>query len=105
MPLVALTAWEGLIEMIQADKGDAGTGQRLCLIVGGGGGVGSMAIQIAKKVCNLTVIATASRRESTAFCHQMGADLVIDHSGSLVDELTRHQYSGADYIFSTARLG
>lgn len=108
VPLVALTAWEGLIEMIQADRGDAGTGQRVCLIVGGGGGVGSMAIQIAKQFCKLRVIATASRRESAEFCQQMGADLVInhsgDHSGALVDELTRNQFSGADYIFSTARL-
>jgi len=104
VPLVALTAWEGLLEMLDAQKGEAGTGQRLCLVVGGGGGVGSMAIQIAKKVCNLHVIATASRPESAAYCRQLGADHVVDHSGSLVDELTRLDMSGADYIFSAARL-
>ncbi|MBK8045730.1 MAG: zinc-binding dehydrogenase [Anaerolineales bacterium] len=105
VPLTALTAWEGLIEMIQADRGDAGTGGRVCLIVGGGGGAGSMAIQIAKQVCGLQVIASASRPDSAAFCKRMGADIVINHQHPMVDQITQLGMSGADYIFSTARLG
>jgi NADPH:quinone reductase len=104
-PLTALTAWEALFEMMRADEGDAGTGQRICLIVGGAGGVGSNAIQIAKRVCGLTVVATASRPTSEMFCHEMGADYVINHHLPLIDELTQLGMSGADYILSTARLG
>jgi NADPH:quinone reductase len=49
------------------------------LIIGGAGGVGSIAIQLAKQVAGLQVIATASRAESIAWCKQMGADETINH--------------------------
>ena len=58
--------------MIQAQRGDAGSGRRLCLMVGGGGGAGSMAIQVAKKVCGLKVIATASRGGSARSATRWG---------------------------------
>ena len=105
VPLVALTAWEGLLEAIQADLGDAGTGRRICLIVGGAGGVGSMAIQIAREVCGLQVVATASRPESEVFARTLGAHAVIDHSQPLAQQLPALGFEGVDYIFSTARLG
>lgn len=104
VPLVALTAWEGLLEMLEADRGDAGLGSRVCLIVGGAGGVGSMAIQIAKQVCELTVVATASRPVSVDYCRQLGADAVLDHTQPLAEQLAALGYRGADYIFSTASL-
>lgn len=102
VPLVALTAWEGLLESLQADRGDAGLGTHVCLIVGGAGGVGSLAIQIAKLVCGLTVVATASRRESADYCRELGADAVIDHTQPLAEQLRELGHAGADYIFSTA---
>jgi zinc-binding alcohol dehydrogenase family protein len=105
VPLVALTAWEGLLEAIQADRGDAGRGTRLCMIVGGAGGVGSTAIQVARRVCNLQVIATASRPASADYCRRMGADHVVDHTRPLAEQLAALGFAGADYIFSTARLG
>lgn len=104
MPLTALTAWEALFETMRADAGDAGTGQRICLIVGGAGGVGAIAIQMAKRLCGLTVVATASRIASEQFCREMGADYVINHYEPMIDELTRLRMSGADYIMSTAPL-
>lgn len=104
VPLVTLTAWEGLLEILEAQRGDAGRGTKVCLVVGGGGGVGSTAIQIARHVCGLTVVATASRPESIEFCRQVGAHAVIDHSQPLAPQLHDLGYAGADYIFSTARL-
>lgn len=104
MPLVALTAWEGLLETMGADRRDAGLGNHVCLIVGGAGGVGSVATQIAKKVCGLTVVATASRGESVEYSRRMGAHDVIDHTRPLAEQLHSLGYAGADYIFSTAPL-
>ncbi len=105
VPLVALTAWEGLLEAIQADLGDAGTGRRICLIVGGAGGVGSMAIQIARQVCGLQVVATASRPESEAYARQIGAHAVIDHRQPLAQQLPASGSTASITSFSTARLG
>ena len=104
VPLVALTAWEALLEGMEAQRGDAGRGTRVCLVVGGGGGVGSTAIQIAREVCGLGVVATASRAESRQYAREMGADAVIDHTKPLGEQLRALGYTGADYIFSTAQL-
>ncbi|SMD06972.1 zinc-binding alcohol dehydrogenase family protein [Pedobacter africanus] len=77
MPLTVLTAWEILFDRIrispEKDKGKS------LLIIGGAGGMGSIAIQLAKKIAGLTVIATASRPESIQWCKEMGADIVVDH--------------------------
>ncbi len=104
MPLTSLTAWEGIIETLGVDAGGRNAGRSI-LIVGGGGGVGSIAIQIAKRVCRLHVVATASRPESQAQCRKMGADQVIDHSQRLRPQLQELGYTGVDYIFSAAPLG
>jgi NADPH:quinone reductase len=104
VPLVALTAWEGLLEGMAAERGDGGSGTRVCLVVGGGGGVGSTAIQIARQVCGLTVVATASRDESRQYARQMGAEAVIDHTQPLGEQLRALGFGGADYVFSTAGL-
>jgi zinc-binding alcohol dehydrogenase family protein len=101
VPLVALTAWEGLLETLGAERKDAGLGTGVCLIVGGAGGVGSVAIQIAKQVCGLTVIATASRPASVDYCRELGADEVIDHTQPLAAQVQALGYAGVDYVFST----
>lgn len=59
------------------------------LVVGGAGGVGSILIQLAKALNGLTVVATASREETRAWCRRMGADHVIDHRGDLKAQLDR----------------
>ena len=71
---------------------------RALLVLGGAGGVGSMAIQIAGKVLGLRVVATASRPESTDFCWKMGADAVVDHSKDLVTQFPE----GVPFILSCA---
>ncbi|MDA0225759.1 MAG: zinc-binding alcohol dehydrogenase family protein [Proteobacteria bacterium] len=102
IPLTAITVWEAILETFRLAPGE-GKGRTL-LIVGGAGGVGSLAIQVAKKVCALTVIATASRPESVARCQALGADAVIDHTQPLATQLKASGFSGADYIFHTGTL-
>jgi zinc-binding alcohol dehydrogenase family protein len=69
------------------------------LIIGGAGGVGSIAIQLAKQVAKLEVIATASRPETIAWCEKLGADAIANHRNPLVEELTTQGYPQVDYIF------
>ncbi|MEM8828412.1 MAG: zinc-binding alcohol dehydrogenase family protein, partial [Cyanobacteria bacterium P01_G01_bin.19] len=70
-PLTSITAWEALFERLNIDRHGADAGKSI-LIVNGAGGVGSIAIQLAK-LAQLKVIATASRDETTAWCQKMGA--------------------------------
>jgi NADPH2:quinone reductase len=95
IPLTGLTAWESLFDRIkvnpETDKG------KTVLILAGAGGVGSIAIQIAKKVGGLTVIATASRPESKNWCKELGADFVVNHH-NLKAELEKIGHSEVDYI-------
>ncbi len=70
-------------------------------MIGGAGGVGSIAIQLAKQLTNLTVIATASRPETTQWVIDMGADYVADHY-RLVESVREHDIQYVDYIFNLA---
>jgi NADPH2:quinone reductase len=95
MPLTSLTAWEGLFDRMRISK-EKDFGKSI-LIIGGAGGVGSIAIQLAKYV-GLTVIATASREESINWCKELGADFVVDHR-DLVSEVRKCNFKEVDYIF------
>lgn len=103
IPLTALTAWEGMIETLQITRGN-GIYPNTILIVGGAGGVGSIALQIARRVCGLQVIATASRPESAELCRALGADVVLDHSQELAPQMERLGLTPVPYIFSSAAL-
>lgn len=95
IPLTALTAWEGLFDRLQLDKAEEG---KTLLIVGGAGGVGSLAIPFAKLHTKVTVIATASRPDSVQWCKDRGADLVINYQ-DMAGELEKHGLKQVDYIF------
>ena len=86
VPLTALTAWEALFDRMGFSRTGHNRLQSL-LIVGGAGGTGSMAIQLAKLIPGLRVMATASRPESQAWCRRLGADDVIDHFGNMSEQL------------------
>ncbi|CDG22319.1 conserved protein of unknown function [Xenorhabdus poinarii G6] len=86
LPLTALTAWELLFDRFGIVSGEK-TNKETLLIVGGAGGVGSMLIQIARNLTNMTVIATASRAESYEWCLRLGAHHVINHSQPLAKEV------------------
>ncbi len=88
LPLTAITAWELLFDRLRVGRG-GGHDQSL-LVLGGAGGVGSILIQLARRLTSLRVIATASREETRQWCLDMGAHDVIDHSQPLrrqVEEL------------------
>lgn len=82
MPLTAITAWEALFDRLRIPRGTSSNGEAV-LIVGGAGGVGSIAIQLARRLTGLMVVATASRPETRAWCEAMGAHRVLDHAGDL----------------------
>lgn len=86
LPLTALTAWEALFERIGLRR-DVAAVNRSLLIIGGAGGVGSMAIQLARLVRGLDVITTASRPESREWCEKLGAHAVINHFGDVAAEM------------------
>ena len=86
LPLTSLTAWELLFDRLRVPYGQKLSGDAL-LIVNGAGGVGSILTQIARRLTGLTVIATASRPETVAWCRDMGAHHVIDHRQPLDEGL------------------
>jgi zinc-binding alcohol dehydrogenase family protein len=99
LPLTSLTAWEMLFERFKIPRDQ--TIQGNLLIVGGAGGVGSMAIQLAAALTDLTVIATASRPETIAWCKSMGAHHVINHHEDMEKEFAYAGLEAPDYIFCT----
>ncbi|MDM5181260.1 zinc-binding alcohol dehydrogenase family protein [Massilia sp. DJPM01] len=97
LPLTSITAWEALFERLGVSRSGADQGKSV-LIIGGAGGVGSIAIQLAKKLAKLKVIATASRRASEQWCRALGADHVIDHLGDMPAQLAALGLAEVDYI-------
>lgn len=96
MPLTFITAWELLFDRLGATAAD----RRSVLIIGGAGGVGSAAIQLARRLTGLTVVATASRPQSQKWCRDLGAHHVIDHTQDLVEQWRALGLGGADLILA-----
>jgi len=91
MPLTSITAWEAFFDRMKVQSGKS------MLIIGGAGGVGSIGIQLAK-LSGLTVFATASRAESTAWVKNLGADHAIDHRKAMRPQLEALGAKHVDYI-------
>lgn len=87
LPLTTITAWELLFDRLGVPK-DKTKDERSLLVIGGAGGVGSILIQLARKLTGLTVIATASRPETQAWCIELGAHHVIDHTKPFAEQLS-----------------
>tara|TARA_R110002020_G_scaffold25127_16_gene81830 strand:+ start:8628 stop:9623 length:996 start_codon:yes stop_codon:yes gene_type:complete len=85
LPLTSITAWEILFDSFRLAEG-GGAGDSL-LVAGGAGGVGSILIQLARKLTGLTVIATASRPETRDWVTRMGAHHVIDHRQPMAEQV------------------
>lgn len=104
IPLTGLTAYEGLMESLGIPAFPEKENPKSILVFGGAGGVGSIVIQLAKKVCKLKhIIATASRPESQEICKKMGATHTINYKEDLVKQLKDIGFEdGVDYIYDAA---
>jgi zinc-binding alcohol dehydrogenase family protein len=100
LPLTSLTAWEALFEQLGLDHQGSDAGKPL-LIIGAAGGVGSIAIQLARRA-GLRVIATASRPESKAWVSRLGAEAVLDHSQPLLGQLRQLGLEGVGHLANFA---
>jgi zinc-binding alcohol dehydrogenase family protein len=86
LPLTSITAWELLFDRLGAVPGKS-IDPRTLLIIGGAGGVGSILIQLARRLTGLTVAATATRPESQQWCRDLGAHAVIDNGKPMKEQI------------------
>jgi NADPH:quinone reductase len=100
LPLTAITAWEALFDRLDVSKPVPGAAAAI-LVIGGAGGVASIAIQLARQLTDLTVIATASRPETQAWVRDLGAHHVIDHSKPLAEQIAALGLGAPGFVFST----
>ena len=96
LPLTTITAYEAFFDRLRIDRNGADKGQTV-LIIGAGGGVGSIGIQLAK-AAGLVVIATASRPETTAWVKELGADHVVNHREPMVEQVRALGIQHVDHI-------
>lgn len=100
LPLTAITAWEMLFDRFDVKRLVPGAAPAI-LIVGGAGGVGSIAVQLARQLTELTVIATASRPETADWVRELGAHHVIDHSQPMAPQIAALGLGAPGLVFST----
>ncbi|GBQ96179.1 zinc-dependent alcohol dehydrogenase [Acetobacter nitrogenifigens DSM 23921 = NBRC 105050] len=102
LPLTAITAWEMLFDRLDIRRNVPGTTPTL-LIIGGAGGVGSIAIQLARALTDVTVIATASRPETQEWVRSLGAHHVVDHRSPLAAQIASLPTGAPGFVFSTTQ--
>jgi len=102
VPLTAITAWETLFDRLDVRRPVPGAGNAI-LIIGGAGGVGSMAIQLARQLTDLVVIATASRDETSAWVKGLGANHVVDHRRPLAAQVSALGTGAPAFVLSTTQ--
>lgn len=102
LPLTMLTSWEMLFDRLDIRRPVAAN-NRTILIIGGAGGTGSIAIQLAKRIGGMTVIATAARPQTRAFAEEMGADYVVDHSKPLAEQVKALGIGAPGFVYSTTQ--
>ncbi|MGP4669524.1 zinc-binding alcohol dehydrogenase family protein [Agrobacterium pusense] len=100
LPLTAITAWEMLFDRLDIRKPVPGAANAI-VIIGGAGGVGSIAIQLVRALTNVTVIATASRPETQEWVKSLGAHHVIDHSKPIAEQVAALRIGAPAFVFST----
>ncbi len=97
LPLTSLTAWELLFDRLNIVKDDA---SKRILVIGAAGGVGSIMVQLLKKLTKLDIIATASRPETVSWLEDLGADTIINHRNPLSEEFAAKNLKDVDYVVS-----
>ena len=99
LPLTSVTAWELLFDRLGVPR-DGTRPAGTVLIIGAAGGVGSVAVQLARKLTAATVIGTASRAQSRDWVLGLGAHHVVDHRGDLASQIKAIAPQGVDYVLS-----
>jgi zinc-binding alcohol dehydrogenase family protein len=97
LPLTSITAWELLFDRLGVREGESGAS---LLVSGAAGGVGSILVQLARRLTGLTVVATASRPETVQWVSLMGAHQVIDHTKPLAEQVKGLGVPPVKYIAS-----
>src|SRR5580700_8850248 len=97
LPLTSITAWELLFDRFEVGEGEGGA---VLLVSGAAGGVGSVLVQLARRLTGLTVIGTASRPETAGWVKEMGAHHVVDHTKPLAEQVNGLQAPAVKYIAS-----
>lgn len=100
MPLTTLTAFEMLFDRLRVNEPVSG-GQSTLLVIGGAGGVGSMVIQLARTLSDVTIVATASRPETQAWARELGAHHVVSHAKPLGPQMEALGIDSVDFVYST----
>ena len=100
LPLTTLTAWEALFDRLDVNRPTV-QGSKVILIIGGAGGVGSIAIQLLRAMTDMTIIATASRPETEAWVRELGAHHVINHRQPLAPQIEALGLGAPGFVFST----
>jgi len=98
LPLVALTAWEGLIDRVRLQPGQK------VLVYGGTGGVGHVSVQLAKWA-GAKVYTTVSSPEKAAIAQQLGADVVINYREQSVEEYVAQHTDGKGFDVVVDTIG
>lgn len=99
LPLTSITSWELLFDRLQIKTTKQASQEKL-LVIGAAGGVGSILVQLARRLTNLTVIGTASREETESWLYELGVHKVINHRKPLSEELGAINISEVDYVIS-----
>ncbi len=97
LPLTGITAWELLFDRMGVGRDEGGAS---LLVSGAAGGVGSILVQLARRLTALTIVGTASRPETARWVLEMGAHHVIDHTKPLADQINGLAVPPVRYIAS-----
>ena len=100
LPLTTITAWEALFDRLDVRRPVPGAAAAI-LVIGGAGGVASIAIQLARQLTDLVVIGTASRPETAAWVREQGAHHVVDHAQPLDAQVAALGLGAPAFVFST----
>lgn len=96
MPLTTITAYEALFDRLGIDR-DGADRDKSILIIGAAGGVGSIGIQLARHA-GLSIIATASRPQTTEWVTSLGAKHVVNHRADMVSQVRELGIQHVDHI-------
>ncbi|MEO0769566.1 MAG: zinc-binding alcohol dehydrogenase family protein [Cyanobacteria bacterium J06649_4] len=100
LPLTTITAWEMLFDRLDVTQPTPQGGTTI-LIIGGAGGVGSIAIQLLRALTDLTVIATASRTKTEEWVRELGAHDVVNHRQPIAPQIKALGLDAPGFVFST----